>query len=206
MARLCARSTPTWRNPADSSGVKAMQKLLLAARRFKEARALAQQYPDAGLPPLPEFRNDIDSGGGIATVWTFAADGKLMTRRAIDLAGMRIIVTASCHFSKDAAADIAADALLSPVFERHAQWITAPPGREDISAAQNWNEQFPQSRVVMVFDLSEWQMLPSWSTPNFYIVRDGRVIERVEGWSRDPARSSRAPLIDALRRSGLLNP
>lgn len=39
--------------------------------------------------------------------------------------------------------------------------------------------------------------------PGFFIVRDGKVIEHIVGWPRNPA-GNRQPLIDALTRAGLL--
>src|SRR3546814_9073982 len=55
----------------------------------------------------------------------------------------------------------------------------------------------------MIHDRGEWSILPTWSMPKFHIVRGGKVIETVKGWPRLPT-SHRQPLIDALRRAGLL--
>jgi hypothetical protein len=190
------------RRPDLTDGATEFQDLLLVTRRYEEARDLARQFP--GLAPLPELRDELGQASGQVTAWRLDAGGRHMTRTRFELSRTQILVTASCHFSKDAAADISADPVLSPVFARHARWITLPPGREDISAAQEWNAKFPDAQVVMAYDMNEWQMLPSWSTPNFYVIRDGRVIERVEGWSRNPADGSRQALIDALRRGRML--
>src|SRR3546814_2043267 len=113
-------------------------------------------------------------------------------------------VTAGCHFAVDAAEDIAADPVLGPAFARHAHWLVSTPGIESIDAARDWNQRLPDAQVEMIHDRGEWSIFPTWSMPKFHIVRDGKVIETVKGWPRSPA-SNRQPLIDALRRAGLLD-
>src|SRR3546814_2240239 len=73
----------------------------------------------------------------------------------------------------------------------------------DLDAARDWNRRFPDAQVEMIHDRGEWSILPTWSMPKFHIVRGGKVIETVKGWPRSPT-SHRQPLIDALRRAGLL--
>lgn len=184
--------------------IKALQNLLVSGRRFEEARQLASSHRDAGLPPLPAFSDPLPPSNDRATIWRIDADGAAFTRAAVDLTATQIIVTASCHLSQDAAEDISVDPLLGPVFARHAQWLTLPPGREQIGLARDWNRRFPKAQVAMAYDLREWDMLPDWNTPVFYIVRDGKVIEQAVGWRRGVDAGSRQPLIDALRRAGLL--
>jgi len=129
--------------------------------------------------------------------------GRRLTRTAIDLEPTQILVTAGCHFSADAAEDISADPVLGPVFARHAHWLVGTPGVESIDAVRQWNQRFPDAQAEMIHDRGEWAIFPIWSMPTFHIVRDGKVVETVKGWPRSPA-SSRQPLIDALRRAGLL--
>ena len=55
------------------------------------------------------------------------ADGRRVTRESVPLDGTRLLVTASVDSSRDALRDISADAQLSAVFARHAQWTVAEP-------------------------------------------------------------------------------
>lgn len=191
------------RRQATASDVETMQRLLLATHRYDDAKRLSEDYPDAHLAPLPIFRDSLGASGDRATVWELDGNGTHLTRAVVDLAPTQVWVTASCHFSQDAAQDISADPVLAPVFKRHARWMTLPPGSERIDLARDWNRRFPNAQVAMAYDQREWPMLPSWETPVFYIIRDGRVIDSVIGWTRNPA-ESRQPLIDALSRAGLL--
>jgi hypothetical protein len=136
-------------------------------------------------------------------VWRVDGSGRKLTRAVVDLAPLQIVVTASCHFSKDAARDITADALLGPVFEKRAQWLVPAPGSESIDAVRLWNTELPRALVAMIYDREEWSLLPHWNMPTFFIVREGKVIDAESGWASGDPRD-RAELVALLRRNGLL--
>ena len=192
------------RSIIDHQDVLEMRKILLAGRYFEQARDFTISHPDSGLSALPVFNDQLPSDAPTTTtVWRMAPDGNRLTRTAIDLAPAQILVTAGCHFSADAAEDISTDPVLGPVFARHAHWLVSVPGVESIDAVRQWNRRFPDAQAEMIHDRSEWSIFPTWSMPKFHIVRGGKVVETVKGWPRSPA-SNRQPLVDALRRAGLL--
>lgn len=177
---------------------------LLLARRFDEATGFVAAHPLAGLPAVPAIVDAVGTQASGPTVWRISADGATLVRTPFDTAGTTIFVTAGCHFSVDAAEDITRDPLLGPVFARHAHWLMLPPGREDLDAVRDWNRRFPAAQAELIHTSEEWTLLPAdWPMPGFYIVRDGKVVEHIVGWQRDPA-DNRKPLIDALTRAGLL--
>lgn len=178
---------------------------LLAAHRFDQAKAFTAAHANADLPALPEFRDALNASTGAATTWRLSNDGATLTRTVRDLAPLQILVTAGCHFSVDAAESISADPVLGPVFAKHAQWLVQPPGSEDVDAAKDWNRRFPDAQVEMIYEPAEWTMFPSWSMPAFYIVEDGKVLARLTGWAKDEPQRFREPIIEALRRHGLLD-
>lgn len=191
--------------PVTRADIDDLRDALLLAHHFDAAQRLTADHPGVRLAPLPAFHDNLSATGDAQhTVWRVSPDGKKLTRTAIDLGPTQIVVAAGCHFSKDAAEDISADPVLGPAFAKHAHWLVQAPGYEQVTDVRDWNRQLPHAQVEMLYDRSEWAVLPSWDMPDFYIVRDGKVIDRVNGWPRDPA-SSRQPLIDALRRAGLLN-
>ncbi|HZW19129.1 hypothetical protein [Luteimonas lutimaris] len=188
----------------DRQDVLKLRGILLAGRRFEQARRFTAAHPEAGLTTLPAFDDPLTNKAPAATVWRMNADGSRLTRTAIDLEPAQVLVTAGCHFSADAAEDITADPVLGPVFARHAHWLVSTPGVESIDAVRDWNRRFPEAPAEMIHDRGEWSVLPTWSMPEFHVVRGGKVIETVKGWPRSPA-SNRRPLIDALHRAGLLD-
>lgn len=174
---------------------------LLRARRFDAARDFAARHASAGLPALPDF---TDNGTTLPSVWRFNAEGDKAERIGIDLQPLQIIVAAGCHFSADAASDIADDPVLGPVFARHARWLSLPPGSEALDALAEWNRTHPQTPMLAIHDRGEWALLPEWAMPTFAIVKDGRVIDSTKGWrSNDP--EFRGKLVALLERAGLLD-
>jgi hypothetical protein len=184
-----------------SDDAATLYNLNLALHRASDASRLRRDYPLARLPMLPAFTDPIERGNPLPTVWRLDADGRRLTRETVDLAGTQIIVTASCSLAKDAAAGISADALLAPVFERHARWLTLAPGLEEVAAVRDWNRQFPRAQVAMIYDRAEWRMIPDWRTPHFHLMRDRHEMESLAGWD---GAGSRAALIALLERHGLL--
>lgn len=188
------------RGLADASAAKRLFNTLLQARRFDAAREFANRHPDAGLPAVPVFG---DTGTRLPSAWRFAAEEQRAERIGIDLHPLQIIVVAGCHFSADAANDIAADPLLGPVFARHSHWLSLPPGSEDLDALTDWNRAHPQTPMLAIHDRSEWAVIPKWDMPTFAIIRDGKLIDSTKGWrSGDP--EFRARLVALLARAGLL--
>ncbi|QNN46401.1 calcineurin-like phosphoesterase C-terminal domain-containing protein [Thermomonas brevis] len=192
------------RGIAQPDDLRQIYDALLLARRFDEAARHAAAHPQAGLPMMPAIVNAFGTHASGPTVWRSSADGATLTRTLLDTRGTTILVTAGCHFSADAAEDIGRDPLLGPVFAAHAHWLMLPPGREDLDAVRDWNRRFPAAQAELIHASEEWPQLPAdWPMPGFFIVRDGKVVERIVGWPRDPA-DNRQPLIDALARAGLL--
>lgn len=111
-----------------------LQNPLLRARRFDAARALQAAHPEAKLDTIPQLRDGVTASVTAPTVWRVRDSGSVLERERIDLRGTRLVVTAGCHFSQDAATDIARDPDLGPAFARHATWLMAPPGSESIDA------------------------------------------------------------------------
>ena len=189
------------RGLADARATDRLFNFLLKARRFDAARTFAASHGQAGLPGVPRF---IDAGSdGLPSVWRFDADGSRAERVGIDLQPLQIIVAAGCHFSADAAKDIAKDPVLGPVFERHAHWLSPQPGGEKLDALAEWNRSHPQTPMLAMHDRGEWTLIPQWVMPTFAIVKDGKVIDSTDGWdSTSP--ESRNQLVALLQRVGLL--
>jgi hypothetical protein len=193
------------RGIAQSADLRMVYDTLLKARHFDEARRFARAHAQAELPAVPAMVDGIGGRAAMPTVWRASGDGAAMTRTPIDLSRSVILVTAGCHFSLDAAEDIARDRLLGPLFAERAHWLVLPPGHESLDAIREWNRRFPQMQAEPIHDRAEWSaLLPDqWQMPVFFIVRDGRIVERIAGWPRNPA-ENRQPLIDALVRTGML--
>jgi len=173
---------------------------LLLARRFNDAAEFGAAYPRTGLAPLPRF---VDAGvvpRGRPSVWRETVAGRF-ERIGLDLGPTQVLVMAGCHFSDDAAREIAADPVLGPAFRAHATWLGTPPGNEDPADVAKWNRAHPHAPMLTLYDRAEWPMFPHWRMPTFFVIRDGRIVGSVLGWK--PADAHEA-LIAMLRENGLL--
>lgn len=134
-----------------------------------------------GVDAAPAFRKPASLPPGQPTTLTVNARNRTMTRQAFDLsARLRIVVVASCHFSKDAARAIAADAQLHPFFADDAIWLASE--NESFGAVADWNREFPDQPIHVAWKDSEWAMLDDWAMPTFYVFRHGQLVKKFSGW------------------------
>lgn len=188
------------RGLADAAVSARLFRYLLAARRFAAAQALADAHPGQPFPALPDF---IDSPTTLPSVWRLDASGRTARRIGLDLGPLQILVVSGCHFSADAADDIAADPVLGSIFAQHARWLALSPGAENLDALAEWNRRHPQTPLLPIYARSEWALIPQWTMPTFAIVENGKVIESVKGWKSDDP-TFRQQLVAMLQRVGLL--
>lgn len=188
------------RGAANAEELSRMRNAFLATRRFDEAANFSAAHPEAEFAPLPRFVDARNIAPGQPSVWRDTGDGRF-ERVAMDLGPAQVLVMAGCHFSDDAAREIAADPVLGPAFRAHASWLGQPPGIEDPADVPEWNRAHPQAPMLTLYDRAEWPMFPEWRMPTFYVVRDGKVVGTVIGWKPTDARGA---LIALLRDNGLL--
>lgn len=188
------------RGTAKPEELARMRNALLAARRFDDAARFGAAHPQAEFAPLPRFVDAGNIAPGQPSVWRDTGDGRF-ERVALDLAPAQVLVMAGCHFSDDAAREIAVDPVLGPAFRAHATWLGQPPGNEDPADVAEWNRAHPHAPMLTLYDRAEWPMFPEWRMPVFYVVRNGKVVGTVVGWKPSDARGA---LIALLRENGLL--
>lgn len=174
---------------------------LVAARRFKDANALASAYPAADIKPLPPLKQAPDVHDGYPTVLVMEAKGNSMLHKAVDMhESLRLVVVAGCHFSEDAVRAIRADPKLDKLFRDHAIWLANE--NEPPLAVLQWNREFPHQPMYIAWRNSEWPMLDSWAIPTFYVFRDGNLVDQWSGWQADTGLQS---LRTHLEIAGLLH-
>lgn len=173
---------------------------LVAARRFDDANALAAEYPHAAIAPLPPLVTAPAVAAGQPTVLMLQPGGKAMLREPVDMhASPQIVVVAGCHFSVDAVRAVRADPALDALFRDHAIWLA--PASELLPDVLQWNRQFPDQPMRVAWRNAEWSMLDSWNIPTFHVFRDGKLIDRWQGWA---AGTGLATLREHLHRLDLL--
>lgn len=180
---------------------------LVRARHFDAARAFARelrkQHPDLDIEPIPEISGEVDA----AEPWVYAVadDAKHLERVPLPVSkGMHLLVVAHplCGFSRQAMTDLAADDELGPVVRRLATWLSPVDGRLYLPEVADWNRSHPQTPVVLTHRRNQWPMIDDWSTPTFYLLRDGELVGKVQSWPLDTG--NRAALAGLLRAGGVI--
>lgn len=186
------------RGMTDDADYASLYKGMVAARQFGAAASLRRRHPGLDVARIPAWQSPGTLPREWPTAITLSADGRQMTRRAFDLnLPLRIVVVASCHFSRDAARAIDAQPRLRRLFADHAIWLADQS--EEIDAARSWNQQFPDQPIHIAWRNREWDRLSDWDMPTFYVFRRGKLVDHWSGWS---AGTGMKQLREHLRRDG----
>ncbi len=175
-----------------------LHRALISTRNFAGARALAQRHLGMEVAVVPAYRPPTSLPADQPTALSINAQNETMQREPFDLsAPLRIVVVASCHFSRDAARAIEADVQLRPIFARDAIWLASQ--NESFDAVKDWNREFPDQPIHVAWQNSEWSMLDNWRMPTFYVFRHGQLVTQFSGWD------DLATLKQSLREAGVLH-
>lgn len=179
-----------------------LREILLQNGRLDEVAADRAAHPAAGEAAIPaRLAMGQPPRAGEARYWRWDAPGTALVEQSVDLAhGTHLVIDASpgCQFCAKAVVDIDRDPALARLFDG-ALWITRPEQGLSPAYWARWNDVHPAHPMVLVLDAQGWDLPPQWSTPQFRVFRDGKVVTSLLGWT--PA--SRAGLLQAGRAQGL---
>ncbi len=191
------------RGGATQANYDEMYYSFIATRQFSRARAFARAHPRLALVRIPEFRDVSDAGSSGPTAMIVSPDGRVLSRRSVNLhkpAQIVVITTPFCHFSQRAIPNIESDTTLGQAFRDHATWLV-PPVRGGFDDVEQWNREHPHEAMQIAYKFQEWPMFDRWETPTFYFLKRGKVVAQVVGW---PRQGRKREVKAALRRVGLL--
>ncbi len=157
-------------------------------RLFDEARRWHMQYPAAAKTALPIMVDDTSIKSGEASEWIISPDKRQITRRRVDLSQdwMMVVVShQSCGFSRRATNAIYSDATRLKRLKARAKWVTPQDGSIQIDVLQKWNKENIEAPVSVVHIASEWPFEKFSSTPIFYFLKAGKVVESFSGWPKE---------------------
>ncbi len=183
-----------------------MYYMFVKARHWNDARSFRANYSEQlgdSVEAIPEIIDVLGKDHAGPTVWMVDPKRTALTRKAIDVSkGPQIIVVSHplCHFSAKAATAIKSDKELTAVFRNRAIWLTPADPRLNYAVFQKWNQDNPDYIEVMAHRQADWQMIEDWATPDFYFLKDGKLIARVNGW---PPEGRRKELLEAARQLDL---
>lgn len=159
-----------------------MHRRYVAERQWGKDRALFQRFPSKERE-LPEIVEPASVALDGPAAYDVSEDGKRLTLEAVDLVSRPLIVAvvdAGCHFSQDADAAIAADPELASAFAGSAVHIYPAHFELNSDEVAQTNRK-GKARVRILYKASGWKGLDFRGTPHFYFLKDGTVVDEIEG-------------------------
>jgi hypothetical protein len=160
----------------------------IRTRLFAEATSWHKRFPMASKTTLPTLIDDASIKRGEASEWVISPDQRAVTRRRVDLNQDWMMVVVShpfCGPSNRATKAIYADAKLANRLKGHTKWVTPQGSSIEIEALQKWNKEFSDAPVTVVHLTREWPFEKFSSTPIFYFLKAGKVIESFSSWPQE---------------------
>lgn len=179
--------------------------VLVAYREFAAARGHLAAHPDLEVEPVPAVAALSARRDGEALTYRVDPDAFRLVPEPIRFSdGARLVVVSHplCGFSRRAMAFISDEPELAAAIDGNVLWL-APVGTQlHVEVMQAWNREHPSTPVVIPHTRADWPMLHDWSTPSFYLLQDGELVDHFSGWPLDD--SHRARFVEMLERAALL--
>lgn len=169
--------------PADEA---LMYGIYLLNDRPQDAKRLAEtsKVPSLLRLQFPRLNVSATRQEGLAAYWTFSSENSL-EESFVDLQhGIHLVVIASpgCHFCHDLASWVNADPTRSEIFRKYAIFVDRPDTQFGVSYYTVWNNENKSTPMHTIFNLENWITPAMWATPQFFLLRDGRLEASMEGW------------------------
>lgn len=192
---LTARGIDTRRTLDD-----AMLYALLAARRFANAQAFAAVRPDLADVTIPQVVDSLGPAFAGRSAFAYDAKHNTLTRVAMPSRSgteLVMVVGAGCHHSANALQALQADPELQRRLQQvHLVLVTAPNAPIDTHLISEWNGVNPSMAIHAPYSAAQWESIDVTGIPSFYLLRNGKVVDRRTGWS-DTGKADLLKLIDA---------
>lgn len=188
---------------ASPSTISRVYFALLSVRDFAAAESWRLSHPEAGFGALPEITLLPPELRSKPSVLVLHENKRALEQRLVDMKTGPVVVAVGypqCHFSKNSVTDIENDPVLQKRLQNHIRWITPQDRNFDFERLQKWNAEHPTARLAITYLADAWFDIDTWATPTFYFFKDGKLMNKVEGW---PKEGSKPQLDKALQSIGL---
>ncbi|MGY6630735.1 MAG: hypothetical protein ACXIUL_06975 [Wenzhouxiangella sp.] len=172
------------RDALETPHIQVMYRTWVREGKLERAEAHRRQFPGYELTPLPLMQRP-ESSDTDYSIWKIDPDDHALLPYELDYGtGLFILVGAApnCAFVDRAASDLFANGQTAIFFGSRSAWLaTNPESLLQVEAIGRWNEQFAP-KMLIVENPMGWPLLKYRSTPTFYILQDGELIETLRGW------------------------
>lgn len=182
-----------------------LHRLLISFRQYAKADFLRLTHPElADQEPSPYLRNPISSG---LEVMEYKPNQGIFETTSVDienLSGVIVVSFAGCGFSRQAFADISKDPEIGKFMSENSHWVSAAWTPTDPKSLKTLAQFSPDRPIKIVWAQSEWTDIKKWSTPTFYIYKNGKLIGKLTGWPRGESSENLSKLKARLNDAGLM--
>jgi len=174
------------RKKAHDHDLSEMLMTYLSARNLDQAAAFRNRFPNTQLPMVPEIISSTATPQStLWNVYDISDGGKKAQLRALPMGtGPQIvmIMLTGCSAGETAMSDILADAEFGPLFRKHGTVIT---NKFDSQGISMWQDYFKFPGVYIISKKSAFPNFKFDNSPQFYFLKDGKIISEQLGWGRD---------------------
>ena len=172
---------------------------LVAARQFERAMSWRDRNKQVDVGSLPSFVDKLPDDRA-PSLWVAQRKNVLERVNAehTDQLMLVAVVSLNCGFSRAALTQLAARDEFTQKVKGRALWIVPGERSLDFERIAKWNGDNPSLQLSLVHKEQDWTFVDDWSTPTFYIMHEGKVVDRVVGWPRDG--SNEAILVNAISK------
>lgn len=174
--------------------------VLVGARKFEQADDIANSYPNK-VERLPYAFPEAGSHVGASILKRDPGTNRYVTS-PVDINNGRWfvgVVHTSCPFSEMAMKYIESHPeKYASLLPENTIWVVSQRYTEILSYLERWNSQSEIIDIHVAYEDKLWpNELILLATPLFYLIEDGQVIDRLNGWPDD----TKAKELDAMLRS-----
>ena len=184
--------------------IAAVYGALILARQFDRAKKWHTKLNPVARESLPLIVDQTSANVG-RSVWVASQSALVLTRVAVsEKKGPRVVVVTSprCHFSVAAMNAIAKNPALLDRLQPITDWIVPAEQSLAFLPLQAWNSEHQKIQLALVHRYSDWDVVDSWDTPQFYFLLNGKVVRRVTGWPKQEG--NEAALVKAMDELDLM--
>lgn len=192
---LRARGTDTRRTIDDT-----VLEQLLAAREFAQAKRFAAARSHLKNHTVPTVHDPLGPDFAGRSVYRYDGAARALTREALPRpSGVELVmvVDAGCGFSTRALAALRDDAeLRARLLGAGLTLVTPPRASIAFDFVDEWNAANPSIPMRIPYNVREWQAVDVAGVPQFFLLKDGKVLGQRTGWPLEGNKAALFRLLD----------
>lgn len=174
---------------------------LLAAREFAQAKAFAAAKPHLKHHTIPAVHDPLGQGFAGRSVYRYDAAARSLTREALPRPSgfeLVMVVDAGCGFSTMALEALQGDAeLRARLLKANLTLVTPPRSSIAYRFVDEWNAANPALPMRIPYNVREWQAVDVAGVPQFFLLKDGKVVAQRTGWPREGNKAALRRMLDS---------